>query len=334
MTAATLIAEIEQGKIRSFYFLHGAEQFFHTEILNALTRQLITEDNRDFNLETFDAKSSSVNDWITATKTLSFLGGTKLVVVRHLHEAALDAKEAQPLLDTIAELPGDVCLVLTADKADRKKKLFKSLTASKGAVECEAPKEAALIPWVRKRARSMGYTLAVNAARTLVDRVGARPGLLATELEKLLTYCGKNKNVSEADVAAVVGDIRMENPFALTDALKIKDAEKALHLLHNQLDHGEDPLKLMGAIAWQFRMIWEVKHYQSKNWPQDKIAAQMGARPFLIEKAMRHTGNFDRECLVKSFESLSRADRELKTTGNDKEGILETLILNLCAGKK
>jgi len=329
----TFLANIEKGQIAPVYFLYGSEKLYQNEILNALTEKLITPDNRDFNLESFDGKTTTISDWITASQTMSFLGGTKLVIVRNIHEASLDAKACEPLLDLVADIPEDVCLVLTADKADKKKKVFKTLCKLKGALSCEPPKEAALIPWIRKRAQPMGYTLSAEAARMLVNRVGAKPGILAMELDKLLTYCGKKKKVSEDDVLQVIGDIRLENPFALTEALKNKNADRALRLLHNQLDHGEDPIKVMGAIAWQFRVIWEVKHYQAQNMPTAKIAQAMGANPFMVEKAMGHTGNFDQDSLVRSFRNLSAADRDLKSSGKDPQGVLESLILNLCAGK-
>jgi DNA polymerase III delta subunit len=49
--------------------------------------------------------------------------------------------------------------------------------------------ENELISWVRKRAEESNYSLSSNAARVLVNRVGARPGILAKELEKNSHLC-------------------------------------------------------------------------------------------------------------------------------------------------
>lgn len=328
-----MIQGIEQGRTGPLYFLHGEEKFLHTEIIRALIGKFITEDNRDFNLESFDAKSSPVGDWIASAKTLSFFGGIKLVVVRGLHEASLPPEEVEQLLEYTAHPLEETCLVMTADKADRKKKLFKSLTQQPWAVACEAPRERELIPWIQKRAQSMGYNLSPGAARMMIGRVGAKPGILATELDKLLTYAGENRSVTESEVAGVVGEIKIENAFALTEAVKEKNPQKALRLLHHLLDHGEDPIKIMGTLAWQLRVIWEVKHYRGKNLPLPQIAREMGAKPFVVEKAMKHTGTFSQKELRKSFDNLAQADRDLKGSGKDPQGILESLLLNLCSGK-
>ncbi|KMP10425.1 DNA polymerase III subunit delta [Candidatus Nitromaritima sp. SCGC AAA799-A02] len=333
MTAAEILRDVEEGNIGLLYFLYGPESFYRIEIVHALTHKLITPENRDFNLESFEARESAPGDWIGAAQTLSFMGGTKLVIVRNLHEAVLDDAGTKLLLEYVADPAPGSCLALTADKADRKRKLYKTLTAGKGAVVCEAPREAGLIPWVKRRARSMGYELKPEAARKMVERVGPKLGILAQELEKVITYAGKSKTVTGAMVGELVGEIKMENAFALTEALKEKKSEKALRLLHNQLDHGEDPTKILGLIAWQFRTLWEVKHYQARKLTPRKIAEQMGAKPFLVEKALQYTKNFSREALKNGLRNLFEADRELKTSGKDPQGVLESLLLRLCSSQ-
>lgn len=333
MNPKEALQQISQGKIADFYFLHGEERFFHTEIMHALVKKLIDPDNREFNLETFEAKDSSVSDWVSAIKTLSFLGGTKVVIVKNLHEITLPPKDCEALLEYTNNPLPETCLILTADKADRKKKIFKALTKHAGAVACDAPGEMTLIPWIKKRALAQGYDLSPDAARQMVEKTGAKPGVLAVELEKLMTYAGKDRAISDKEVLAMVGDIKQENPFLLTEALKEKNAQQALALLHNQLGHGEEPLKILGTIVWQLRVIWEVKNYQSQKLPPARIAQEMGAKPFMVEKALKHTGNFSQRELISNFKDLVQADRLLKTSGQPSQGILESLILNLCAGK-
>jgi len=327
-----IIHSINEGEIAPFYFLYGSESFYRMEIIQALSHQLITPDNRDFNLENFDARETSVGDWLGAAKTLSFLGGIKLIVVRNLHDTTLEDSEQKLLFEYIINPELDSCLVITVDKADKKRKLYKNLTAHPGALSCEAPQEASLINWVKDRARSFGYNLSSVASRKMVDRVGAKPGLLAKELEKVMIYAGKESKIAESMVVEVVGEIKTENAFLLTEALKEKKTERALLLLQNQLGQGEDPIKILGLIAWQFRTLWEVKHYQAQKYGAQKIAKQMGAKPFLVEKAMQHTKNFNRAKLRQVMKFLFEADRELKTSNRDPQGILGTLLLRICSG--
>lgn len=331
MTALDLIKQLESEKPHRVYFLYGEEDFFQRELVTALTRRWITPDNRDFNLETFEARASTVQEWIGAVKTISFFGGEKLVIVRGLDEATWEDANTKALLDYAAAPVPDSCLVLTARKADRKRKLYKSLTKIKGAGECTSPNEGALIGWLKGRAKDAGRTLSASAAQLMVERVGLKPGLLAGELEKVITFAGKTQSIDDQAVLEVVGEMRLEKIFDLTDALKAKNPTKALGILRNHLAHGEEPIKLLGMIAWQFRLIWEVKHHQTTGTPKARIAQKMGIAPFQAEQAMRYTGKFSEGQLREGFRSLFRADRELKGSGKAPEGILESLVLSLCS---
>jgi len=331
VTALELIQQIESGTTHPVYFLYGEEDFFQRELIAALTRRWITPDNRDFNFETFEAKTSTVHEWIGACKTLSFFGGEKLVIVRGLDEVEWEDGKVTPLLDYVSDPVPEACLVLTARKADRKRKVYKALAKLKGAGECTAPREPALIAWLKNRAKESKRTLTAGAARLMVERVGLKPGLLAGELEKVITFAGKTQSIDEQAVMAVVGETRLENVFDLTDALKAKNPVRALSILRNHLEHGEQPVKLLGMIAWQFRLIWEVKHHQTTGTPPSRIAQKMGIAPFQAEQALRYTGKFSEGQLREGFRSLFQADRELKGSGKAPKGILETLVLRLCS---
>ena len=331
MTALELIQQIESGTTHPVYFLYGEEDFFQRELIAALTRRWITPDNRDFNFETFEAKTSTVHEWIGACKTLSFFGGEKLVIVRGLDEVEWEDGKVTPLLDYVSDPVPEACLVLTARKADRKRKVYKALAKLKGAGECTAPREPALIAWLKNRAKESKRTLTAGAARLMVERMGLKPGLLAGELDKVITFAGKVQSIDEQAVMAVVGETRLENVFDLTDALKAKNPVRALSILRNHLEHGEQPVKLLGMIAWQFRLIWEVKHHQTTGTPPSRIAQKMGIAPFQAEQALRYTGKFSEGQLREGFRSLFQADRELKGSGKAPKGILETLVLRLCS---
>jgi DNA polymerase-3 subunit delta len=97
------------------------------------------------------------------------------------------------------------------------------------------------------------------------------------------------------------------------------------------LEHGVEPVNLLGSISGQFRLIWEVKYHQNMGTPPSHIAQKMGVAPFLAEQALRYTGKFSEGQLREGFRSLFKADRELKGSGKASEGILETLVLSLCS---
>ncbi len=312
------------------YFIYGEDRFLQTDFIQCLKHLLISEENQDFNFETFEGKSSSVLNWIEAAKMISFLGGDKLVVVRNIEDSAWNDSGIKDLINYTKQPVNESCLVLTANKVDRKRKLYKELCKLPGAAESNSPKISSLQTWLRNRSKEQGANLTPSGMEALLNRVGPKPGLLANELEKVITFVGKSASIGSNEVEAVVGKIKMEKVFALTDAIKMNEVGKAWLILKNQLSHGVEPLQLLGTIAWQFRIIWEVKACQDNQIPKNQIAQNIGANPFVVDQAFSYTRNFSEERLRNCFKELLNTDKKLKTSNLSAEGILEGLILKLC----
>ena len=126
-----LLKQIDKGQTEPFYFLYGPERYYQTEVLQALNQKLITEGNRDFNLEEFgflsipenQSESSLISSMMGSLRTISFLGGIKLVIMRNLHEAfarkkTLSDHDVQILIDYAKAPLEETCLVVTADKVE------------------------------------------------------------------------------------------------------------------------------------------------------------------------------------------------------------------------
>ena len=336
-----LLKQIDKGQTEPFYFLYGPERYYQTEVLKALIQKLITEENRDFNLEEFDFLSVPENQTVSSLiassmgslRTISFLGGIKLVILRNLHGAfeknkTLPDQDAQILIDYAKAPLEETCLVVTADKVDGRVKLFKNLKSLKGAVFCEAPKEYVLVPWVVQLAKKQGYSMSKDVAQSLVNRVGARPGVLVKELEKTLLYAGKNKSISMQDVTEIIGDTAAAENFGLIKAFQDKKFEEVMGLLRKHLEHGDAPEQILGSISSQFRTIWAVKYYQEQGLSKNQIAKEMGAKLYPVELALKLTKKFSTQQLRNCYSELVKADRGIKSTAN-REGIMETLVVNL-----
>ena len=50
-----LIRQLDQSQFSPVYFLFGEERFYHTEIISAFSRKIITPENREFNFTKFDS---------------------------------------------------------------------------------------------------------------------------------------------------------------------------------------------------------------------------------------------------------------------------------------
>jgi hypothetical protein len=92
-------------------------------------------------------------------------------------------------------------------------------------------------------AQEAGVRVEPDAARELVDALGADMMLISSELEKLLLYTLGRGRITLGDVETMVLAAKQRSLYELTDAISARDRVRALALLHgllNSSDAGED----------------------------------------------------------------------------------------------
>ena len=171
---------------------------------------------------------------------------------------AIPEGDTRALEDLLAAgLPPDHHLVVAAEEIDGASALAKLLRA-KG-LEIERSLQAAAGPGKRPDADAgalaqevlapYGKTLAPDAARLLVSRVGGDARALASELEKLASYAGDRPRIETKDVLDLVPQAAGEDYFALTNALETRDVKAMLQAIDGELALGAPPLKILGGLA-------------------------------------------------------------------------------------
>jgi DNA polymerase-3 subunit delta len=139
--------------------------------------------------------------------------------------------------------------------------------------------------------------------------------LLCRELEKLAAYVPPGKAAGVQDVEAVRGGEPGASVFDLASAIAARREGRALWILARNLDSGEDPLRILGALAWQFRQVWKAKDQRWRGGPGAELSGAFTDRD-------PHT----------AIEVFAAADAKLKggASGSSKRLVLETVVLALC----
>lgn len=261
-------------------------------------------------------------------------------------------------------MPEGNCLILTAETVDRRKKLFKNITAAgrvlsftkvKGGVrQQQAVQEMAaeLLERGGKRLSSGAWTaLGRKTGFELRESLGA--------IEKLITYVGAKAQIEEADIEAVIGRTKEESVFDLTGALGERNLAVALRTLKELLDQGNPPLMVFAMIVREVRFLLQAKlliasgrlrefqrgmdygRFQKTVVPalkglagngEDSIALA-GQHPFVVYQALKHAERFNRAELTGFLELLVRTDLALKSTGQEPRLLLERVLITVCGSR-
>jgi DNA polymerase-3 subunit delta len=199
------IAEIATPQIKPGYVLLGDEIFLYDRCRQAVLKTLAPEATRDFCLHDIDLSETSIFEILDQAQTPSLMAPFQVFFIRNLKTlygrgskkdefAAIDQYFRSPnpaaLLIFVADhlrIPTDLRKMDYQDK-ERYEKIRESLGDWCGLVELARVEEGDAIKWVTTAAEGRNIKFDPDAARELVDALGADMMLIASELEKLLLY--------------------------------------------------------------------------------------------------------------------------------------------------
>lgn len=347
-------AEVRERRLRPAYVFLGDEVFFRERCRDAILQHLVPADLRDFSLHEVDLAETGVAELLDRARTPSlmasfqvfFVRNVKLLYGRGSHQEEFDALEAyvkQPNPDAVLifvadhiSIPADARRMELTDR-DRYERIRDTLGEYCGIVELARVEESEGVRWVTETAAAQGVTVEPDAARELVDALGADMMMVATDLEKLILYAGEKRRITLGDVETMVLAAKQRSLFELTDAISARDRVRALKVLDALLSSGEGEEAAIGHLYMLSRTFRQMLVVLEKNVRDSRAIWQalwQGFRvpPFaaedLIRQARRYTSRRD---LTRALRLVARADLALRSSPPNKRLVLEQLVLELAA---
>jgi DNA polymerase-3 subunit delta len=354
-TVDRFLAEAAGKTPRAGYVLLGDDAFLLQRARSGILDALIPPDLRNFSLHDLDLADTSIFEALDLAQTPSLMAPFQVLFIRNLKTlygrgqkkdefAAIDdyfrRPNPQALIIFVADhirLPQDLRTMDMTDK-ERAEKIRETLGDACGIIELQRVSEDDALRWAIREAELQHIRLTEDAARELVDALGAEMLTLSSELTKLILYAQSqnSQTIELADVETMVSAAKQRSLYELTDAISLKDAPRAVALLHgllNSSESGEDAaIGHIFTLAKTFRQMLVLNEKQVRDqramwqvlWPGFRVAPF--AADALIAQARRYR---DRSELTSGLELIARADMELRSSPADKRLVLERLVLRL-----
>ncbi len=357
------VAEIEaaataKGPLRPGYVLAGDEAFLLDRCRGAVLKGFVPPDLRDFCLSDLDLNGTSLFEVLDRAQTPSLMAPFQVIFVRNVRQlytrgakkdefAALDryfrSPNPQALLIFVADfirIPSDARRMEMDDK-NRFERLKETLGEHCGMVELARVNEEDAMRWTVATAQEAGIRVEPDAARELVDALGADMMLISSELEKLLLYTLGRGRITLGDVETMVLAAKQRSLYELTDAISARDRVRALALLHgllNSSDAGEDAaIGHLYMLARTFRQMLVILEKNVRDSRAIWQALWQGFRmpPFAADDLIRQARRYkSRRDLTRALRLVARADLELRSSPPDKRLVLERLVYELASEPK
>ncbi len=313
--------------IKPVYAVVGNDRFLRSEALARLLGTLEPETD-GMGPTTFDGERAELADVLDEARTMSLLGGRRLVVV---DEADDFVSKYRDRLEAYVASPADAgVILLVCSSMPKTTRLYKAIAASGEIVTCEAPKRNEVAGWITARAKAVyGKTIEPAGVARLRDHIGDVLGSLDAELGKLAAYAGTRSVITAADVDALVGQHREETVFAVVDAMAVGDARTALGLWEQVLATDRAaPGRAIAGLAFGVRKMLSARRELDGGAPLGNIARMLFTSPDVARERMERVSV---RTLEDQLSDLCEADLAIKTGAATLEGTIEEFIVTHAA---
>lgn len=324
------------------YVFHGQDEPTLKDRLAAFCAEHTDPATADLNLTRLDGSTVQAGDIEAAAGALPFLADWRLVLVENLTASAGGRAVIDKVPEIISSLPGWARLVFvethfTGDSSQltaRRRALRKLVDAieqdPRGKVlEFELPEERDRPAWIQQRAARHGAAIEAQAAFLLAQRIGEDLTLADSELAKLATYTAGERPISAEDVERLTPYTPEASIFKMVDALGQRQSGEALRLLRQLLDEGDEPLRIFGMIARQYRLLIQMKEQLDRGQTPASAAKNIDVHPYVAGKLAGQVRYYSTELLERIMRYLLEVDLSIKTGEIDPALALEMLVVQL-----
>ena len=324
-----LISDLRMGKILPLYLLYGEEEFLIEEAVNLIIKKVVEPGARDFNFNTLYCRETPVSEIVNIAQTLPLMSEKRLVIAKEV--GVFKAADVDELISYLRSPSPSTCLVMTSNQRKYEKKSVISAVEAAGAVTAFYPlSERELVVWIEGWAKTRGLSIQQDAVSYLLQIVGGDLQKINNELQKVEIYLKEKQAVTLDHIKLVVGDFREYTSFDLVDAIGRKDREKAFLTLSRMLQEGEQPIGLLGMVAWNFRRLMQAKGMEAAGAGYEEIKKKLKVIWLQSASFQQQMRRFSLEELREAFTVMLSTDRALKSSSLDSRLLMERMILKLC----
>jgi DNA polymerase-3 subunit delta len=365
------------AKASALLFVFGGDDFAVVQRGKEIYRRW-EEELGGMDHETIDARVGNSGEALTALgrlrealNTLPFFGGGKAIWFKDCSFLGDDrTSTSSAVTEALAELSellkgfewGDVRLVITAGKVDKRKSFYKTLKKI-GGLEEFAGWSASDRDWadraemlVRELFEKESQAISAEAISKLVQCVGPNPRQLQSEVEKLCLFAADQESIEVEDIDAIAVRNKQAQAFAFAEALGDRSLTSALRILDEELwtmqfEKGKSEIGLLYGLITKVRVLLmaqellrsgklavegsyprfksRIERLNPEDYPQDRRYSPLGVNPYVLFKAMPQAKNYSARELVDAMETLLETNRRLVSSAQEARMVLQQALVRI-----
>ncbi len=282
----------------------------------------------DSAISIYDIEETLLEKALEDLDTYSFLTSKKIIIIQNIEsiDYELYEKDLKHLYQYLDNPNPDNLLIITSRKLNNTYKYTKELKK-----KCTFT-QVSMDPLTLAKKELKDYKLAQGVLNLLMEYCKDDVTKLKNECLKLKAYRFDEKTISKEDVEEMciekLGDSTTLT-FSFSRNLAAKDKKKALEDYRTLLNYNLEPHSVIGLLASQMRIMYQVKSLEEKSMRSKEIAQTLGEKEFRVQKTMELTRYYTFKEIRDLIIKLQEMDLSIKTSDVDPNALIELFILNI-----
>jgi DNA polymerase III subunit delta len=240
------------------------------------------------------------------------------------------------LIDYVKLVPSDTILLISYDdEIEAKNKLLTNIKAKGLSLEFKQLKGEELKNYLlnifEKNEKKINPSDLLYFIASTLNSFEA----MENEIQKLCMFVGSEENITRKHIDEVVHKGIENNIFKMVDSISLKNADIAISILDALLFQKEEPLRILGMIIRQYRILYLIHLMLQQKKTLEEIKSNLRTKKinlfdFVLNNYIRQSQNYNGAGLRIALTQCFEADCNIKTNRTSPELILETLIVKLC----
>jgi DNA polymerase III subunit delta len=332
LTIEKMIQWLAGGKPVPAIVLVGTDVYLRDLCRNKIIDACVPESARDWAVARIPGNAQGWQEVLERAQTMPMLAPHQVIVVEDAETVeGLGEKSRDEILaglENYLQSPAPFTILLLEAAALDMRLRFSKVLAEKALLVKLNIGDASAAMLAAEMAKGLGAEIDREAAVLLAEILNGEPARMRIELKKLAVYVQGRGRIVVGDVEALVVAARKNTIWQLADMLATRRRNDALAFLDNLLREGEQPVGLVGALAWMYRKLIEARDLPAGT-SGFQAARQLGMRPEAADAAIQNARRLPKKELIAGLVALAETDSQLKSSNPDPRALMEFLIARL-----
>ena len=275
----------------------GEEEFYIDNITNLFIQNVLTEEEKQFNLNILYGKDTSIDQIISICKKYPLMSDFQIVLVK-------EAQDLSRTFDSIIEyvknpLKTTILIINYKHKSiDKRKVVYKEINKVGKIFESKKLYDNQVQNWINEKINIAGFSIDQKSTVLINEHLGNSLSKISNEIDKLLEIKKHDKIIKSDDVEKYIGISKEFNNFELRRALGEKNFDKAFQITQYFSENpNSNPLVVSISIIFDFFNKLLIYHSNS-NSNDKKMAALLGINPFFLSEYHIASRNYSLKSVV------------------------------------